>query len=266
MIAALPMYDWPELRAETDRLWQALRDALGRSGIDAPETLTRDRQEADIWCDSDLLFAQTCGYPYATALRGTVRLVATPVYCFEGCAGPTYRSAIVVRLDDTAESLAELRGRRAAYNAADSQSGYSAFRAAIAPLAEGAPFFAGTLKTGGHLASMTAVATGAADCAAIDCVCLGLARRVRPDPAGRLRILAWSDPAPALPFVTAAGRSDREVELLRAGLNTVLADPLLSETRAVLGLRGIEILPDDAYDAIVAMERAAIEAGYPDLR
>lgn len=260
------MYDWPELRAETDRLWQALRDALGRSRLAAPETLTRERPEADLWRDPDLLFAQTCGYPYATALRGTVRLVATPVYHFDGCAGPTYRSAIVVHSDDTAESLADLRGRRAAYNAADSQSGYSAFRAAIAPLANEAPFFAGTVETGGHLASMMAVATGAADCAAIDCVCLGLARRVRPDLTDRLRVLAWSDPAPALPFVTAARRSDREVERLREGLETVLADPALSQTRAVLGLRGIEILPDDAYDAILAMARMAIETGYPDLR
>lgn len=266
MIAALPMYDWPELRAETDRLWQALRDALGRSGPDAPETLTREQSVADLWRDPDLLFAQTCGYPYATALRGTVRLVATPIYHFDGCAGPTYRSAIIVRLNDRAESVADLRGRRAAFNAVDSQSGYSAFRAATAPLANGSPFFAGTVETGGHLASMTAVATGAADCAAIDCVCLGLAQRVRPDLTDRLRVLAWSDPAPALPFVTAAGRGDREVERLREGLETILADPALSQTRAALGLHGIEVLLDDAYDAILEMERAAIEAGYPDLR
>lgn len=266
MIAAFPMYDWPELRPATDRLWRALREALGRSGCEAPETLTRDRPEPDIWRDPDLLVAQTCGYPYATALRGTVRLVAIPVYRFDGCDGPTYRSAIVVRREDGVESLADLRGRRAAFNAVDSQSGYSAFRSVIASLAEGAPFFAGTVEAGGHLASMTAVVTGAADCAAIDCVCFGLARHVRPDLADRLRVLAWSGPAPALPFVTAADRSDQEVEWLREGLVTILADPALSQTRATLGLRGIEILPDDAYDAILEMERAAIDAGYPDLR
>ena len=31
MIAALPMYDWPEVAPATDRLWAAIRDAYGLS-------------------------------------------------------------------------------------------------------------------------------------------------------------------------------------------------------------------------------------------
>ena len=30
-LAALPMYDWAELRPATDRLWAAVRDGLGRA-------------------------------------------------------------------------------------------------------------------------------------------------------------------------------------------------------------------------------------------
>ena len=41
-IAALPMYDWPELRAETDRLWATLRDGLRAVGVSAPDALDRD--------------------------------------------------------------------------------------------------------------------------------------------------------------------------------------------------------------------------------
>ena len=40
-IAALPMYDWPERRAEVDAEWTVLRDRLRAQGIAAPEELTR---------------------------------------------------------------------------------------------------------------------------------------------------------------------------------------------------------------------------------
>ena len=41
MIACLPMYDWPEARAETDAYWVALRDAFRAAGIKAPQRLVR---------------------------------------------------------------------------------------------------------------------------------------------------------------------------------------------------------------------------------
>ena len=40
-VAALPMYDWPERRAEVDAEWAALRDRLRAHGVDAPERLVR---------------------------------------------------------------------------------------------------------------------------------------------------------------------------------------------------------------------------------
>ena len=42
-VAALPMYDWPEIAPATDRLWAALRDHLRAAGVAAPDALTRDR-------------------------------------------------------------------------------------------------------------------------------------------------------------------------------------------------------------------------------
>jgi len=41
MLATLPMYDWPEVWAENDTLWAAMRDALRAEGIDAPDALDR---------------------------------------------------------------------------------------------------------------------------------------------------------------------------------------------------------------------------------
>lgn len=259
------MYDWPELRPATDAVWAALRAALRENGLAAPDSLERGRPRAAQWRDPDLLLSQTCGYPFATALRGAVRLVATPVYRAEGCDGPAYRSAVVVRVDDPADDVAELHGRIAAFNSVDSQSGYSALRATVAAMARNGRFFSATVETGAHRDSMRAVAQGRADCAAIDCVCWALAGRHQPDLAGRLRVIAWSGPAPALPFVTAAGRSDGDVAALRDALTSVLADPAVQDARAALLLRGVEVLDDAAYGAILAMEREAVAAGYARL-
>lgn len=259
------MYDWPELRPATDALWRALAAALSRRGIAAPAALDRDGDRHAQWRDPALLISQTCGYPYATALKGWLRLVAVPVYTAEGCAGPSYRSVVVVRADDPARGLADLRGRIAAYNSADSQSGYSAMRALAAPLARGGRFFAAAVETGSHAASMEAVAGGGADCAAIDCVCWAMAEHYRGDLASRLRVIAWSPPAPALPLVTSARRPDAEVAQIRAAVLETLADPATAEVRRSLFLASAEMPSETAYDAVLAMEAKAVAAGYPAL-
>lgn len=259
------MYDWPEVRPATDALWRAFAEALHRRGIAAPSALDRDGDRYAQWRDQALLLSQTCGYPYANTLKGSLRLVAVPVYTAEGCVGPTYRSVVVVRTDDPARGIADLRGRTVAYNAADSQSGYSAMRALAAPLAREGRFFAAAVETGSHMASMQSVASAGADCAAIDCVCWAMAEHYRGDLASRLRVLAWSQEAPALPFVTSARRTDREVDAIRAAVIETLADPATADARSTLFLATAEPPSDSAYDAILAMEAGAVAAGYPRL-
>src|SRR3546814_17315154 len=96
---------------------------------------------AALWTAPDLLFSQTCGYPLTHALAGRVTLVATPIYDCPGCDGGRYRSEILVRADDAAGQLADLKGRRAAVNAAASQSGCHALRHAAMDPADEGPFF-----------------------------------------------------------------------------------------------------------------------------
>lgn len=128
-VAALPMYDWPERRAEVDAQWAAIRDALRASGIDAPERLARRNadlppvpggirnrdgdviapdpatlppEEFDLptlWRHPRLLFAQTCWGPMqATGLANMVTVLGQPDYSdVEGGRGPRYSSAIVIR-------------------------------------------------------------------------------------------------------------------------------------------------------------------------
>lgn len=127
-IAALPMYDWPEIRAETDALWAGLRDRLRAAGVEAPETLARrnadlpavpggirdaagaviaadpatlppdDLDFAALWRHPSLLLGQTCWGPMETGLADHVQVLGQPSYDgIPGGAGPDYSSAIVMQ-------------------------------------------------------------------------------------------------------------------------------------------------------------------------
>jgi ABC-type phosphate/phosphonate transport system substrate-binding protein len=127
-IAALPMYDWPEARSETDALWSGIRDLLRKQGIGAPEKLVRSNADMPpvkggirdaagqliapdpaelpsddldmhvLWRHPKLLFAQACWGPMELGLAGHVRVVGQPDYsAFEGGQGELYSSAILMR-------------------------------------------------------------------------------------------------------------------------------------------------------------------------
>jgi ABC-type phosphate/phosphonate transport system, periplasmic component len=264
MIAALQMYDFPELRAETDALWAALRDALRAHGVAAPDALSRPADHHAPWDRPDLLLAQTCGWPYVSKLRGRARLVATPCYAVEGCAGPLYRSAVVVRAGE-AGALAGLRGRRVAYNAPNSWSGFHALRATVAPLAERGRFFGSAVETGGHRASARAVAAGEADAAALDCVSWALIRAVEPDLAARLAVAGWTPAVPGLPLVTARGSDAATLAHLRAAVAEAFSGSATQTIRRPLGIAGAETLEDAAYDRLDALAAEADRLGYAAL-
>jgi ABC-type phosphate/phosphonate transport system substrate-binding protein len=266
MRASLPMYDLPGLDAATDAWWVGLAAAFRAEGLDeVPDNLTRGGDVLELWTAPDLFFSQTCGYPLTHALAGEVALVATPVYACPGCEGGSYHSEILVRSDDAAEALADLRGRRAAMNGADSQSGCSALRHAVADLADNGRFFAEVRTSGSHLQSMRLVAEGAADVCAIDTVTYHLIIRTQPQVAEGLRVLATSATAPALPYIARRDLPDVDLTRLRSGLARACADPSLAEVRAALLLAGIEVRPLSDYDRILDMEAEAGAAGYPEL-
>src|SRR5882757_410267 len=123
-IAALPMYDWPEVSEEVDAQWARLRDTFRQRGIDAPEGLARVNgdlppvpggirddtgeliapdpatlppDELDfhkLWLHPALLFAQTCWGPMELGLSKQVQVVGQPSYdAYEGGQGEFYSSA-----------------------------------------------------------------------------------------------------------------------------------------------------------------------------
>lgn len=264
-LASLVMYVAPPRVAQaTDALWAFVARTLSDAGMaGVPGLLDRSISHDDAWMRPDLLLSQTCGYPYVRSLRGNVRLVATPCYAYPGCDGPDMRSFVIVRRDAGIASLKDLRGRTAAINSRDSNSGANLFRAAIAPIARGPRFFGRVIETGGHAASIAAVAEGRAGCAAIDCITYGHMARFSHEDLADIVVLAETPSGPGLPLITRASASDDEVALLRCALEASLVDPSLSDARDVLALTGFAVLEDGDYERLLELEQQAVSLGYP---
>lgn len=265
-VASLAMYDLPEVTAVTDAWWGGLAHAMRHEGIaDVPDALRRDNEVSPAWWAPDLLFSQTCGYPLTHEFAGKLRVVATPCFDCAGCEGARYCSHLVVRAGDPARGLDDLRGRVATANNPDSQSGYSAFRASVAPLARSGQFFSEVVMSGGHGASLALVAEGKADICAVDCVTYTLISRHRPAAVANLRVLGETVDAPGLPYVTRADANDDLLKRLRAALFSALDAPDLAAARETLMIAGAEVLPENAYDRIIEIENESRTQGYARL-
>lgn len=250
MVALLPMYDWPEVQAETDALWRAIREGLRARGVEAPANLLRPGRLPEDWLSPDLLLSQTCGLPFARSLRGRVDLVAGADHGLPDLAPGTYRSRVVVRAEDDAQGIEGLRGRVLAINSADSQSGAGSIRRVLAALPQ--PVVARVVETGAHRESIRAVAEGRADAAAIDAVGWELA--LRHDPlARRLRVVASTPETAGLPFITRRGGP---VEALRTALAEAVEAVGPSVREAIL-LRGIVHRENADFDEIACWDAEA---------
>ncbi len=253
MIASLMMYQRPELEGAHLRLWAAIRANLADEGIDAPEALSQDAPEFDVWLSPDLVLSQTCGMPYRLWLKDRVALVGTPDYGLEGCPPGYYRSPFVVRAEDPRSTLAEFRDAVFAYNQVFSQSGYAA------PYAEAAKagfWFENRVQSHGHLWSAEMVAQGKADIASLDAVSWRLMQRYEDFAAG-LRVLTWTDPTPGLPLITATSKDATAVFRAVDAALRQLDEP----DRDSLGIKGLVHIdpatylsvpnpPDEDYSAL----------------
>ena len=251
MTISLPMYDWPEVREATDA-WAAgvVKHLEGAGG-----QLDRTRDYFSIWRRGDLIFSQTCGYPFTHEFRGKLIYAATPHYAVPGCEGANYCSFVFARED---RPLAGFLGSRAAVNNPDSMSGMLALKLVFAPHAVDGRFFSDVVKSGSHVKSMIAVRDGKADICAIDSVCVALARRYRPDYLEGLVEIARSPMVPGLPYVTGHGR---DASALRHALDKAFVDATLAAAREALFLDRHSILAADAYDRILTLERQMERSG-----
>jgi ABC-type phosphate/phosphonate transport system substrate-binding protein len=111
----------------------------------------------------------------------------------------------------------QLQSTRFAFNSLDSRSGYLGLKADLEARGAGVSIFSELVETGGHRASIKAVAEGRADVAAIDCKTWHLAKIYEPA-ARELVVVGWTSMRLGLPFITARGTSDATLAALREGL------------------------------------------------
>lgn len=260
-VASLGMYDHPAQQDANDAIWAALACILRSRGVDAPRELDRSRPVEEIWRDPCLLLAQCCGYPLVTDPDLDLRVVAVPVYDVPRCAPGHHFSHIVVRREDSGRRLGDFTGRRAAVNAATSNSGYNLFRAAMAGLGITGRTFDSIVWTGAHRASVEAVRTGKADIAAIDSVSFAALSRFEPEIVAELRIIDATPSSPAPPFVTSRQSNKGMVAILRAALVEVARDPALADARETLFLQDIAPASVHRFVALRGIEQAAIKSG-----
>lgn len=242
MIANLMMYQRPQLKGAHERFWQLIRQNLSDAGMDAPTELSQDAEEFFVWNHPELTLSQTCGMPYRTWLHDKVQLVGTPDYGIEGCPPGFYRSALVIRSDDSRGALLDFRDAVFAYNQTFSQSGYAAPYWHLKPSGY---WFENRLHTEQHLESAKAVAEGRADIASLDAVSWRLMSTYESFAQG-LKVLQWTDPTPGLPLITSKGNN---AQLIFTAVEHAIAQ-LQEEDRKLLGLKGIVSIPKDDYLAV----------------
>ncbi|MEX3966892.1 phosphate/phosphite/phosphonate ABC transporter substrate-binding protein [Paraburkholderia sp. EG286B] len=270
-IASLPMYNVTPQHAAA---WRSLLSdslAIVARSFDMGDIAIENAPEGELmphWRREDLLLSQTCGYPYRMlGLANDVRLIATPIFDAPGCEGPRYRSVLAVSAqawERGAQMLEACRGLRAACNSADSHSGMNAFRHAVAPLARDGRFFASVRWTGSHAATLRALASGAADVGAIDCVTFALLHDSHPERFDGVQTIGMTASAPGLPLIASRALGEDQAQALRNALDAALAaDP---ERAHKLRLRGFARLTGEAYAEIEAFENTAAQQGYTELR
>ena len=207
MIAALPMYDWPEVAADVDALWSAIATELRSRGVAAPSELTRSDDLVGIWSDPTMIVGQVCSLNPVRDGLGETHVVGT--FEYEPSAGlpsaepGSYYSVVVARTEDERggdPTLASFAGATVAANGTDSQSGYWSLGHHVR---DTDVVFGDVVFTGAHRMSIAAVVDGHADLAAIDVHSWRLAVEHDRELTDPLRVVATTEPTPGAVCVLA---------------------------------------------------------------
>lgn len=262
-LVSLPMYDWPEVEAQTDRLWQQLSALLQDNGIDCPSQLDRKTGSSSLWNSGNCLFSQTCGWPYIKGLKSQLNLLTTPIYAIEGCDGTNHSSQLICRNNDPRDCLADFKDAIVVINAADSQSGHQAMKSALTLAALPAPFFGKGIVSGAHRNSIAMIANSEADIAAIDPVSWQLAKRYDAATTDQLRVIGQGPAIPGLPLVYSHQFTDQMTKAAIAQkVEQLLANELDPDVREHLFIAGARKLPAGDYVVLKDLDHAARVAGH----
>ena len=249
---SLGMYPAPASRTIFTAIEQTLAAILDEAGLDAAGL-----DKAGIAPDR-LVVRHMCGITLATAQAGAWRYLATPVIGDPAVPRGPYNSLIITPRDGGLARFADFDPERhaVAINEPGSFSGAITLAAHLASRI-GAPL-SSPVQSGAHLNSVTMVADGRAQLAAIDRMSLSLARHDRPEDVERVRVIDETDFYPAPPFVADARLATEVVAALRDALLACASLPEWPEMGRVLGVTGMMVMDEALYPPMATvMPRAA---------
>ena len=210
-------------------------------------------------------FVQMCGWPFWRS-NPRPRLVAAAVLDHEYCEDrPLYWTDMLVRRDDTAESLEDLFQRRIGWTTEHSHSGYNAPRRLL---------LRHFLRTRGHLFSQSlgpytspmgiihAILDDEIDVGPVDGYFHLLLQSHRPELASELRTVAVTDLAPIPPFVASATISDNDLSELRGSAERAHLTPVGRRIMDDLLISRFEVPEVGSYETTETWNLEATANGY----
>lgn len=214
--AALPMYDWPEVRDRTRAFWQGVRERV--AGLPELSHPVEMEDLLAIWRDPATVMTECCWGTVDLGMCTVQQILAQRNYDgVPGGDGLNYRSALVMRSGEVAQPAARavlpqgIEGLKWAANQPDSRSGWLGIAEDAALSAEE------VLWTGAHRESIRKIAEGQADIAAIDCLSWQLAQAYEPAAKG-LVVVGWTAPRPGIFFTTGIDTPPELAQALRGAL------------------------------------------------
>jgi ABC-type phosphate/phosphonate transport system substrate-binding protein len=269
LVASTRMYN---VAPSTTQAWTRLLEAVSaRAGIPLaviPHAFPAPLEE--LWSRPDLGCAFMCGWPLAQENLSVITprpILAAPVPISEWSEDqPVYRSDFLVAADAPFNDIIETFGKRFAFNARTSHSGYNMPRAHLSQHAAHAPLFAelvGPLTTPRRC--LEAVAEGRAELTAIDSYAMQLLRRYDPDFAARVRAIGHTARSPIPPLVASPTLPIIARNRLRQALLTLHEDSAGQPLLAALCLARFAPATARTYRATLLPAPLARANRYPEL-
>ncbi|MDO8326996.1 MAG: PhnD/SsuA/transferrin family substrate-binding protein [Cypionkella sp.] len=232
------------------RLRAALATGTGRS-IELVQRRTY-QEVTGMLLEGSVDAAWLCGYPFLQH-EDNLALLGVPIWRGE----PLYQSYLIVRPDDPATSLSDLRGGTHAYSDPDSNSGWLVTASDVVRMGERPEgFFSRTLFAYGHRNVARSVAGGLTRSGSIDGYVWEALAQVEPELTARTKVIGRSEKLGFPPFVTRKDHvGSTSVDLLRKALFDLGASP---DGQAALKLLQLdEITPGNLqlFDGIRARMR-----------
>lgn len=200
----------------------------------------------------DMAFISTG--PFIDARRAGASLLAVPVFS----GGATCRSLLVVRNNDPARSVEDLRGSSFAFADPMSFTGRIYPETLVRSLSDGGVFFGRTVFTHAHSDSLAMVADSRVRATSVEDIVFEYLKQHYPERVAGLRVLHASPLFPGPPFVGRPGLPNEIKVALQKTLLEMDQDPEGRSVLHALGFTRLATLPESAYDEVAELWEAVL--------